>query len=48
MIKNQLTQMLLARQKVCRQCAVRFDPLWAKSSLFAASQKCFRAGVFWG
>jgi hypothetical protein len=47
MIKNQLTRMLLARKKVCRECAVRLDRLCAKSSLFATSQKCFRAGVFW-
>ena len=33
------------QKKVCRKCAVRFDSLCAKSSLFNTSSKCFRAGL---
>lgn len=31
--------------KVCRKCAVRFEPQCAKSSFFGTSHECFRAGV---
>ena len=30
-----------------KECAVRLDPLCAKSSLFTTFQKGFRAGVVW-
>lgn len=33
------------RKEVCRKCAVRFDPICARLSLFNTSSKCFRAGL---
>jgi hypothetical protein len=33
---------------VCRKCAVRFEPIRAKSRFFNTSVKCFRAGFFEG
>jgi hypothetical protein len=33
---------------VCRKCAVRFDPMCAKSLLFNTELDCFRAGLIVG
>ena len=35
-------------QQVCRKCAVRFDPMCAKSLLFNTRPDCFRAGLIVG
>ncbi len=31
--------------RVCRKCAVRFEPIRANSRFFNTSVKCFRAGL---
>ena len=35
-------------REVCRKCAVRFGPVYAKVSLFNTSAKRFRAGLVVG
>jgi hypothetical protein len=36
-----------AIERVCRKCAVRFGPMFAKVRLFNTGVKRFRAGLVW-
>ena len=36
---------ILSPSRVCRKCAVRFELLCAKLTLFNTSSKCFHAGI---
>jgi len=38
----------LCARKVCRKCAVHFDPMCAKALLFNTRADCFRAGLVVG
>ena len=37
----------LSGHQVCRKCAVRCDPVCAKTLLFNTRSECFRTGSFW-